>query len=325
MTLNQLRCLLAIAECDLNISMAARQLNTTQPAVSRQLKQIEEELGFQVFMRRGKSLVRPTGSGVPLLERARAILGEVRNIDAIAANHRNETRGTLRVAATQALGRFVLPPALERLRRRFEGVRFRLRPGDGAECLELLGRDEIDLGLVSTEGERPPCDIAIPLFTWRRAVIAPCDHPLARETARTEQPLTLARLAEFPLIAAETATDPRTKLGRAFHLAGLEPDIVCTARDADTILTFVRNGFGVGLIAEMALAGSNDDLADLGGRDLFPLCTTWAILRADRIQRDYVFELLKALAPGLDQARIDQIMAGDGRASPADEAGRWGE
>jgi DNA-binding transcriptional LysR family regulator len=306
MTLTQLRYLLAIVDANLNISLAATRVNATQPGLSRQIKGLEEELGFQIFVRHGKSLSQLTASGAEMVERARVILGEVRNIDIIAANHRRDSRGVLRVAMTQTLGRFVLPPALHRLRARFAGVQVRLRPGGEQECLAMLERDEIDLALVSTEGEWPAGDVAIPLFHWRRAVIATAAHPLAAASS----PVTLAALAQHPLIGAESAAHALYKIGRVFHAHGLVPTISCTARDADTIKTFVRLDLGIGIVAEMALTPEDADLVDLRAGDLFPTCTTWAVLRADRIQRDYLFELLRELTPFLPIQDIQQIMAG---------------
>lgn len=306
MTLTQLRYLLAIADANLNISLAASRLNATQPGLSRQLIQIEEELGFQIFMRHARRLIRLTARGQEVIDRARVVLGEVHNIEAMAANHRRDTRGTLRIATTQTLGRFVLPAALGRLRARFSNVSLRLRPGGEQECLAMLERDEIDLALVSTEGPRPACDLAIPLFTWNRALVTKRDHPLANSTGD----LTLAELARYPLVAAENATGLHYKLGRAFHAQGLQPNISCTARDADTIKTFVRHDLGVGLIAEMAMTPQDDDLVNLHAGDLFPTCTTWAIMRSDRVQRDYVFSLLHELAPALGQEEIDMALQG---------------
>lgn len=306
MTLNQLRYLLAIVDANFNISLAAARTNATQPGISRQLKLIEEELGFRVFARKGKNLQRLTRAGEELIARARAIVGEIRNIETLAANHREETRGLLRLAATQTLGRYVLPSALLRLRARFGGVQVRLRPGGQDECLDLLDRDEIDLALVSTEGSRPPGDVAIPLFHWNRAVIAPRTSALAARAGK----LTLAELAALPLVAADAATHSQYKVGRVFHDAGLVPNIACTARDADTIKAFVRLDLGTGIVAEMALLPADDDLVDLGGSALFPLCTTWAILRSDRIQRDYLFELLRELAPMLPREDILALIEG---------------
>lgn len=322
MKLSQLRYLLAIVDSGLNISVAALRLNATQPGISRQLKQMEDELGFQVFVRKGKALAQLTGAGAALVERARLILGEVHNIEAIAANHRHETRGTLRIAATQALGRFVLPPALGRLRARFGNLQFRLRPGGGEqECVDLLERDEIDLALISTEGERPAQDLAIPLFRWNRAFIAGRGHALCARAGA----LTLADIAAFPLIAAETATDLNHKVGRAFHAEGLSPDIACTARDADTIKTLVRLELGLGLVAEMALTPEDRDLVDLAAGHLLPSCITWAVLRHDRIQRDYVSELISDLAPGLSREDVRRAVRGDALGELIDRIRWWRE
>ena len=88
MTLTQLRYIVAIADAGLNITMAAERVHATQPGISRQLRQLEDELGFQVFLRRGKSLDSITASGAQVIARARNILAESANIRALAANLR---------------------------------------------------------------------------------------------------------------------------------------------------------------------------------------------------------------------------------------------
>src|SRR6185312_6487410 len=84
MTLTQLRYLVAIADCRLNITAAAEHVHATQPGVSKQLKQLEDELGLQLFIRKGKSLDTITDAGVRVIERARLILAEALNIRSIA-------------------------------------------------------------------------------------------------------------------------------------------------------------------------------------------------------------------------------------------------
>src|SRR5262252_8931729 len=80
MTLTQLRYLIAIADSGLNITTAAERVHATQPGVSKQLKQLEDELGFQLFSRKGKSLQAITAPGLQVLERARVIVSEAANI-----------------------------------------------------------------------------------------------------------------------------------------------------------------------------------------------------------------------------------------------------
>lgn len=96
MTLAQLRYLLAIIDANLNITAAAQRVNATQPGISKQLKLLEEELGFQIFLRRGKSLQSLSPSGAQVIERARVLVSEAASIHALAADYR---RGRARRAA----------------------------------------------------------------------------------------------------------------------------------------------------------------------------------------------------------------------------------
>ena len=105
MTLIQLRCLIAIADAGMNITVAARRINATQPGLSKQLRQLEDELGFQIFSRRGKSLEGLTIPGAQVLSRAHVIAGQAVAIHALANDYRRDIRreaaptGTYRLAA----------------------------------------------------------------------------------------------------------------------------------------------------------------------------------------------------------------------------------
>ena len=105
MTLTQLRYLVAIADSGLNITQAAGRVHATQPGLSKQLKQLEDELGFQVFIRKGRSLDRITRAGVMVIEHARRVLAETANIRIYAANERAGQSGRLVRDATHEHGR----------------------------------------------------------------------------------------------------------------------------------------------------------------------------------------------------------------------------
>lgn len=94
MKLQQLRFILAIAECDLNITQASQQLYTSQPGVSKQLRLLEEELGIEIFLRHGKNLVSVTEEGKIVLEKALLIMNTVNEIKAFS-NSKNDTRRPL--------------------------------------------------------------------------------------------------------------------------------------------------------------------------------------------------------------------------------------
>jgi LysR family transcriptional regulator, cys regulon transcriptional activator len=244
MTLVQLRCFAAIVDAGFNITQAAAQVHATQPALSKQLKQLEDALGYRLFLRHGRSLVDLTPAGRQVLEHTRRLLGEARNIRALAANQRAEADGELRIVTTHTQARFVLPPALAALRRAWPRTSIHLEPAADAEVLARLDRGEADVALISSSGSEPAGGVAIPLYRWRRVVVMPRGHALAASGMAP----TLAALAEVPLVSYESSSRADSSLAAAFDGAGLQPRLAMTARDADVIKTCVREGIGVGLM-----------------------------------------------------------------------------
>ncbi|KIQ96353.1 LysR substrate-binding domain-containing protein [Lysobacter sp. A03] len=292
MTLIQLRQFVAIVDSRLNVTAAALRVHATQSGVSKQLKQFEDGLGFQLFTRRGRSLAALTPAGERVLDHARKALAEVANIEAVAANLRREEQGELSIATTHTQARYALPYLLSRLKKHFPGVVVHLAPGGDADSLARLARGEADMAIISTGGAVPEVHMALPLYRWERTVLVPPDHPLARQGT-----LTIADLARHPLVSYESSREPGSSLRRAFGAAGLEPEITLTARDGDLIKTYVREGVGVGIVAEMAVAVDDGDLVALPGRGLLPSCTTWLLLRRDRLLRDYSHAFIAGLMP----------------------------
>ncbi len=307
MTLTQLRYIVAIADAGLNITLAAERVHATQPGLSKQLKQLEGELGFQLFLRKGKSLDSITTAGQQVIGRARTILAEAANIRALAANLRNDAQGELVIVTTHTQARFVLPNAIANVKRRYPDVGVRLEPHGDSELMELLGKGEADLAIVSTAGQVPNADLAIPLFRWERVVVVPRTHALA-SLGRAP---TIGEIAAYPLVSYESSLAPESSLRRAFVQAGVEPKLAVTARDADVIKTYVRAGLGVGVFAEMALTEADAaDLFVLPSEGLLPTCTAWVVLRRDRVLRDYALDLIAALAPQVDRRDVVRVVQG---------------
>ncbi len=307
MTLTQLRYIVAIADAGLNITLAAERMHATQPGLSKQLKQLEGELGFQMFVRKGKSLDSVTAAGDQVIARARTMLAEAANIRALAANLRNDVRGELVIFTTHTQARFVLPHAIAALKQRFPDIGVRLEPHGDPELMQSLGKGDADLAIVSTAGSPPNADFAIPLFRWERVVLVPAKHPLVRLARAPE----IADLAAYPLVSYESSLAAESSLRKAFSTAGFEPKLAVTARDADLIKTYVRAGLGVGVLAEMAMTAEDlIDLRILPNVRLLPTCTTWVVLRRDRVLRDYALDLVAALAPHLDRRDIARVVQG---------------
>ncbi|MGY0620059.1 LysR substrate-binding domain-containing protein [Lysobacter sp. A378] len=316
MTLVQLHQFVAIVDCRLNITAAALRMHATQSGLSKQLRQFEDGLGFQLFTRSGRSLAALTPAGERVLDHARRVLAEAANIQALAANLRRDEQGELRIATTHTQARYALPYLLSRLKKRFPGVAVHLAPGGDAESLARLARGEADMAIISTGGAAPEAHLALPLYRWDRAVLVPAGHPLARQRS-----LAVADLARHPLVSYESSREPGSSLRRAFGTVGLEPQIALTARDGDLIKTYVREGVGVGIVAEMAVTVDDRDLVALPGNGLWPSCTTWLLLRRDHLLRDYSHALIASLMPHVPGNELRRAL-NDGEV-PAHEPLYW--
>lgn len=320
MTLNQLRYLIAIVDAGLNITIAAERVHATQPGLSRQVKQLEDELGFLLFLRKGRSLTALTQAGEHVMVHARRLLDEAANIRALAANQRGERKGRLTLVTTHTQARYVLPDAIAATRREFPAVSIRLHPSDESEILAQLARGGDDFAIISTSGAVPGSGVPVPLFRWRRVVLVPADHPLARH-ARAPA---LRELSALPLVSYESSRRPESSLRRAFDSAKLPLQLAMTAHDADLIKTYVRAGIGVGILAEMAITPDETDLCVLPAPAALPECVTWAVLPRGRVLRDFALHLLREIAPQIDPLELRRVVAGN--AEPAwPEPPAWSE
>ena len=149
MKLQQLKYLLAIVDNGLNITAAAERLYTSQPGVSKQLKLLEEELGLQVFVRKGKSLGGITAAGEQVIDRARLIMAEVENIRSLASDYFHEEEGMLSIATTHTQARYVLPDVIREFRERYPRVNLNLHQGS-VDLVPVL-RDAGHMSLADAE------------------------------------------------------------------------------------------------------------------------------------------------------------------------------
>jgi len=296
MTLQQLRYLLGIADSGLNITAAAERLYTSQPGISKQLKLLEEELGIQLFTRKGKSLAAITPAGHEVIARARRILREVDNIRSLASDMSEEQSGTLSIATTHTQARYVLPDVIQEFRRRYPQVNLELHQGTSEQIAELVSSNRVDFA-IATGGEKLfPDLVLLPCYEWDRIVLVPKGH----ELAASKEPLTIETLSHFPLVTYVFSVTGESSFKNAFGNKGLEPDVVFTARDADIIKTYVRMGMGVGVVAAMAWeCQDKNDLVAIDAAGLFPRVKTWIGFRRDTVLRSYMVDFASLFAPHL--------------------------
>lgn len=308
MTLQQLKYLIAIADCGLNITAAAERLYTSQPGISKQLKLLEQELGVQLFTRKGKSLTEVTSAGHDVIARARRIMREVENIRSLASDLSGEEVGTLAIATTHTQARHVLPDVIKTFRERYPGINLEMHQGTSEQLAELVAANRVDFAIATGSRQLFPGLVMLPCFQWDRIILVPKDHPLTRLAGQDDGQggdqrggvLDLAQLAKYPLVTYVFPVTGESSFKKAFAEQGLEPNVVFTARDADIIKTYVRMGLGVGVVAPMAYEEQDQkDLTALSAEHLFPRVTTWLGFRRDSVLRGYMVEFITRFAPHL--------------------------
>ena len=305
MKLQQLRFLSAIAKHNLNISEAAERLYTSQPGVSKQIKLLEEELGLELFNRSGKHLTQVTAAGHEVIRRADTILQEVANIKRLAEEHRDDKRGKLDIATTHTQARYTLPDVVDQFRQQYPDVVLHLHQGTPRLISEMAVSGAVEFA-VATEALALYSDlIMVPCYSWNRCIVVPEQHPLAQASK-----LSLELLGQYPIVTYVQGLTGRGHMDRAFEEAGIEPELVFTATDADVIKTYVRLGLGVGVIARMAYLEKQDqDLVKIDAGHLFEPSITKIAFRRGMYLRGYMYRFMELFAPHLDHDMIDAAAA----------------
>jgi LysR family cys regulon transcriptional activator len=304
MKLQQLKYLLAIVDNGLNITAAAERMYTSQPGVSKQLKLLEEELGMQLFTRKGKSLGGITPAGHQVIDRARIIMREAENIRSIASDYYQEEEGSLSIATTHTQARYVLPEIVAEFRKRFPKVGLNLHQGTSEQIADMVSANDIDFAIATGSTELFTDLMLVPSYRWDRSIVVPKGH----ELTNLGRKITLHDLAEFPLVTYVFSFGGQSSLKRAFREEGLEPDVVFTARDADVIKTYVRMGLGVGIVASMAAdCADKKDLQVIDAEGLFPRSTTWIGYRKNAVLRRYMMDFIQLFASHLTPSQLDDI------------------
>lgn len=299
MKLQQLRFLIEVADSGLNVTVAAERLFTSQPGVSKQIRQLEDELGVEIFERNGKRFTGITVAGAAVIQAARRVLLEIDNLKRTADEERDESAGTLTVATTHTQARYVLPRVVAEFTRRFPKVKLSIREGDPHQVTETVLRGEADIGIATESLAKAAGLVTLPAYSWNHMVIAPLDHPLLKTA------LSLKSLAKYPLITYDPAFSGRSRIDEAFKRAGFAPTIALTAVDSDVIKTYVGLGLGVGIIAEVAYDAQRDSaLGAINAGSLFGANVTRVGLRRGIVSRKFALTFLELLSPQITAAAV---------------------
>lgn len=296
MNFQQLRIIQEAVRCHFNLTEVANALFTSQSGVSKHIKDLEDELGIELFIRRGKRFLGLTEPGKELIKIVQRMLLDANNIRHLAAQFSQSDQGQLCVATTHTQARYALPSIVSRFKAAFPKVHLVLHQASPAEIVALLHSGEADVGM-ATEALADVAELAtFPFYDWRHAVIVPESHPLTAVT-----PLTLEAVAEHPIITYHEGFTGRARIDATFAQAGLALDIVISALDADVIKTYVELGLGIGIIAAMAYHPSRDaGLCLLDSAHLFENNTAWIAVRKGHYLRNFAHQFIAWCNPELE-------------------------
>jgi LysR family cys regulon transcriptional activator len=283
MKLHQLKYIHEVARQGFSVSAAAEALHTSQPGVSKQIQLLEAELKLQIFQRNG--------------------IFELDNIKRVGDEFSKDASGMLTIATTHTQARYKLPAAIQQFMQTYPQVKLNIHQGNPTQVTDWVATGEADIGIATESIGQEERLICLPCYEWNRSVVVPKGHDLEKQPL-----LTLQDIADHPLITYDFAFTGSTTVSKVFHDAGVTPNVVLTAIDADVIKTYVNLGLGIGLIANMAFDEKRDEgLVRLDCSHLFPQSTTYLGIRKDTFMRGYLYVFIGMLSPEFDRAAIDEV------------------
>ena len=275
MELRHLRYFVAVGEEE-HFGRAALRLRVAQPALSRQIQDLEREIGFELFERLSRG-VKISAAGKLFLEEARRILHQVHEATERAHRVARGQSGTLRVGFTENTSwRGVVPDSFRRFRARYPDAELQLNPLPSLHQLEAVRSGRLDAGFMLNAPK--PCRELdqLPVAVHSLVLAAPAAHPLAKIKNLRLRDMTDARFIWFP--RRESAAFYDRLMYECFRGGLKSPRIVQEALNEATILTLVAQGIGVGFVIEPARWRCPDSVAILKVTDLklsLPLALVW--------------------------------------------------
>ena len=301
-TLRQLKVFEAVAR-NLSFSRAAEELHLTQPAVSSQVKKLEEHAGLPLFEQLGKK-IHLTPAGQEMLQSGRVIIQQFHEIELAMTQFKGVSGGKLNVTVISA-GDYFFPRLLVDFARRHSGVTLNFGVCNREELLGQLADNLTDLAIMV----RPPLDMDTvnePFAPHPYVIVAAADHPLA---GRRRIPV--SRLAREPFVVREKGSDTWNSMQEGFgaHLAQL--DIAMAIKSTETIKQAVMAGMGVSFLSAHTISRElrSGSLATLDVQG-FPLMLNWYVVHRRHKRLPPVAQAFKRFLLDEGAALIEQAMGG---------------
>ncbi|EON93661.1 LysR family transcriptional regulator [Marinobacter lipolyticus SM19] len=238
-TIHQLKVFVAVAECG-STSAAARALHLSQPAISLIVRNLESELGAELFIRNPPRGLAITPFGRGKLEEARTLLSQAEMFGE-PQDAGNQLRGQLTLGYFTTLGPFYVPRLIRRLRERMPKVEVQLREGDLGAVGRMLDTGQVELAITYDlgMGDQPRTQL---LRKCRFYAALPLEHPLARQES-----VSLAELAQEPFIQIDLPMSREFLMSPFWHHQ-LEPRIAYRTTSLEMVRGMVAHGLGVSIL-----------------------------------------------------------------------------
>ena len=307
MNLHQFRFVQEAVRRNLNLTEAAKALHTSQPGVSKAIIELEDELGVEIFARHGKRIKRVTEPGQHVLQSIEIILREVQNLKRIGEQFSKQDSGKLSIATTHTQARYVLPQPVAKLRQIYPKVGIELHQGSPDQVAQMLMTDVAEIGIATESLSQYEDLVTLPCYEWQHVLVLPFGHPLL-----DKERIHIEDLAKVPLITYHPSFTGRTRIDRAFAARQLAPNIVLEAIDSDVIKTYVKLGMGVGIVAEMAMAGEekSPELVARPAGELLGQNIARVAFKRGVYLRHFVLRFAELLSDRLSRELIQKAMLG---------------
>jgi DNA-binding transcriptional LysR family regulator len=229
-----------------NVTRAAEALSVTQPAVSKQLKALQRQVGAKLFDRAGRG-VRLSADGEVLADYARRIMALADEAESQMNELRGLRRGQLSIGAGSTVSVYLLPEAIVRFRQRFPGVSLHLETGQSQLLRERLRDGSIEFAI--SEASLPSPEFQSTVFTSDELVgIVPIEHPLAGTKS-----ITAAKFATEPFVVRSAESGTQSLVERVFRGRGLSVKPLIAVSSTEAVKRAVAAGLGVSIVSKMSL------------------------------------------------------------------------
>jgi len=305
-TLQQLKALCEIAERGLNFSRAAVALNTTQPAISRMIRSLEQELGVELLVRSGKAMLRLTPEGEEAVTRARAVLLEIGTLSSIGVEQKHPRSGEIKIATTHTQASYGLVEPIKTFKARYPQVALHMQHGTPGDIAQWVSKGYVDLGVNARPQKVPENIVTLEAYRIERCIVAPPGHPILAIRKPTAKDL-----ARYPMIDYEEGAQTAALLRAIFVNADVVPHISVTGTDATAVMAYAEAGIGIAILQKQIFDRTRAKrLRAIDASHLFPESKTMIFMRRNARPPSFVYDFIELVSPQWTRLEVDKLLHG---------------